>query len=109
MSATASLAAPGPSERVAALDDDPDIVFVPVRHHSPRCAFHAGELIERVRPDVVLVEGPSEANHLLPLLLDADARPPLAVYVYAIERGGPAHATRLAFSAPPSDLENHES
>ena len=81
-------------ERVAALESDPDLFFVPVRHHSPQCARATQAIIEEMRPDTVLIEGPSEANHLLALLADESAQPPLAIYVYAVE--GKATGSRPA-------------
>lgn len=60
-------------------------VFFPVRHHSPACARHARRLILERRPAAVLVEGPSAFTRLLPLLLDARTRPPVALYTSAGE------------------------
>ena len=37
------------------------IVLLPVRHHSPACAFHVAGTIERLGPSVILVEGPDNA------------------------------------------------
>ena len=39
--------------------------------------------MEAYQPDCVLVEGPENANHLLPLLTAPEGRPPLAFY-YAL-------------------------
>ncbi|MCB9718837.1 MAG: hypothetical protein H6712_33640 [Myxococcales bacterium] len=54
--------------------------WFPVRHHSPTVARHLGQVIRERRPRLVLIEGPSEANHLVPHLLDAKTRPPVAIY-----------------------------
>ena len=58
-------------------------LYFPVRHHSPACSLHLERTLEAYRPDCVLVEGPENANHLLPLLKRPEARPPLALY-YAL-------------------------
>jgi len=39
-------------------------------------------LLEKVRPEVVLIEGPSDADHLIPILTDADTGPPIAILAY---------------------------
>ena len=44
-----------------------DLVVLPVRHHSPSCAWHVGEQIRLRRPSVVLVEGPRSFDALVPL------------------------------------------
>ena len=63
------------------LDLGARVVFFPVRHHSPACARVLREVAQRVRPDVVLVEGPSDFNpHLDELYLPH--RLPVAVYSY---------------------------
>ncbi len=58
-------------------------LYFPVRHHSPACALHLERTMEAYQPDCVLVEGPENANHLLPLLTAPEGRPPLAFY-YAL-------------------------
>jgi hypothetical protein len=63
--------------------DPPGLYWAPVRHHSPQCAWQLRRLIETLRPDRILVEGPSEAQHLMPYLQEKLTRPPVAVYLYA--------------------------
>ncbi|GLK89629.1 DUF5682 family protein [Pseudomonas turukhanskensis] len=60
----------------------PQVFWAPVRHHSPHCAWQLRRLIDCVRPDVVLIEGPEEGNGLLPFLLDEATRPPVAFFIY---------------------------
>jgi len=60
----------------------------PVRHHSPACALHLERTLDAYRPDCVLVEGPENANPLLPLLSSPEARPPLALYYALRDEGG---------------------
>jgi hypothetical protein len=72
-----------------------DLVVFPVRHHSPGCALQLRRLIREHRPSVILVEGPRSFSTLIPLLTDATARMPLAVYTYAVGRArGDVPATR---------------
>src|SRR5919199_3318719 len=58
------------------------MLVCPVRHHSPAAALQVERLIHERRPRAVLVEGPADANDLIPLLLDAETAPPVALYAY---------------------------
>lgn len=66
--------------------------WAPIRHHSPQCAWQVRRLVESLRPDVLLVEGPSEANHLLGALLDEQTRPPVAFFIHSAAAGRDAGA-----------------
>ena len=57
-----------------------NIVYFPVRHHSPVCSWHLKEAIRQYEPDCILVEGPDNANELIPVLTHPDTKPPLAIY-----------------------------
>lgn len=59
------------------------LVCFPVRHHSPACAFHLERTLETYRPNCVLIEGPENANFLIPLLAHRESKAPLALY-YAL-------------------------
>ncbi len=62
-------------------DIEQDVIYFPVRHHSPACAAHLAALIRLKRPSVVLIEGPSDFNeHFAELLLDHQL--PIAIYSY---------------------------
>ena len=63
----------------------PDCIYFPIRHHSPACAWHLASLIRKVRPSAILVEGPASFTPLIPTILDADTRPPIAVYTHFID------------------------
>ena len=68
-------------ETLTEFDMDARVVFFPVRHHSPLCARVLVELAERMRPDAVLIEGPSDYNERLDeLYLGHDL--PIAIYSY---------------------------
>lgn len=77
---------------------NPLLVWAPIRHHSPQCSFQLQTLFKQTKPDVVLIEGPSEANHLRPFLTDPACKPPVAFYLYGIDKqarwqseGSPPH------------------
>ncbi|MHC9538508.1 MAG: DUF5682 family protein [Vulcanimicrobiota bacterium] len=56
-------------------------LFFPVRHHSPLAAAILSRLIRKIRPAMVLIEGPSDFNdHLSELSLPH--RLPIAIYAY---------------------------
>jgi hypothetical protein len=83
------------AERLAALGATPDlsarVVYFPVRHHSPACAWHVDRLIRELKPDAVLIEGPRDASGIIPLLSHKGTRFPVAIYTTYVERsdGGP--------------------
>jgi hypothetical protein len=58
------------------------VLIVPVRHHSPAAALQVARLIRERRPRAVLVEGPVDADAMIPLLLDPETVPPVAIYAY---------------------------
>jgi hypothetical protein len=68
---------------VAGLVDDvlaEELYWFPVRHHSPAVARHVESAIRARKPLLIFLEGPSEANDLLPHLLDERTVPPVAIY-----------------------------
>ncbi|MFL5756927.1 MAG: DUF5682 family protein [Chloroflexota bacterium] len=54
-----------------------------IRHHGPGSARSLVTELERLSPDTVLIEGPSDATALIPLAADPAMRPPVALLVYA--------------------------
>lgn len=58
------------------------IHLFPVRHHSPRSSAALRALLDAVRPEVVLVEAPSDAEPLVEALTDPDTEPPVAILGY---------------------------
>ncbi len=67
------------SAMVAGVRADP-IFWLPVRHHSPTVARLVEHEISRRRPRVVFLEAPSEAQALVPHVIDAATKPPIAIY-----------------------------
>jgi hypothetical protein len=53
-----------------------------VRHLSPAGAHHLLAFLDRIQPELVLVEGPSDASGLISQLADRDVRPPVALLAY---------------------------
>lgn len=56
--------------------------FLGIRHHGPGCARSLLHTFEALQPDCVLIEGPPEADALLPLALAPDLQPPVALLGY---------------------------
>ena len=67
-------------------DPSANVVYAPIRHHSPACARAVEALIRQHRPNAVLIEGPRDATPILPLLLHRAAEMPLAIYTTYVER-----------------------
>ena len=62
-----------------------EVRFFGIRHHGPGCARSLVRAFAAWQPDAVLVEGPPEADGLLPHLNDAALVPPVALLVHAVE------------------------
>lgn len=56
-----------------------------VRHHGPGSARAVAAALAQIEPDVVLIEGPPEADVLLSFAADPDMRPPVALLAHAID------------------------
>jgi hypothetical protein len=53
-----------------------------IRHHGPGSARSLVTALHRLQPDIVLIEGPPEANGLIAMAQDAGMEPPIAILVY---------------------------
>ncbi|WP_436762465.1 DUF5682 family protein [Streptosporangium sp. V21-05] len=53
-----------------------------IRHHGPGSARSLRDELERLKPDVVLIEGPPEADELVTLAHDPDLQPPVALLAH---------------------------
>ena len=53
-----------------------------IRHHGPGCARSLRAALEELRPDAVVMEGPADAEAVLPLAAQATMRPPVALLIY---------------------------
>jgi hypothetical protein len=67
-----------------------------IRHHGPGSARSLLRALESLAPDVVLVEGPPEADALLPLAAHEEMRPPVALFVY--DPADPRRAVHYPFA-----------
>jgi len=54
-----------------------------IRHHGPGSARSLARALDQLEPDIVLVEGPPEANEIVELAVHEQMRPPVALLVYA--------------------------
>lgn len=59
-----------------------------VRHHGPGSARAVRAALDAASPAVVLVEGPPEADALIPLAADPGLRPPVALLAHAVDEPG---------------------
>lgn len=64
------------------LDCGKPVLYFPVRHHSPVCSFHLKKAVEAYAPDCILVEGPINAEKLIPVLASPDTKAPVALYYF---------------------------
>lgn len=59
-----------------------------VRHHGPGSARAVRAALAAARPRTVLIEGPPEADALIPLAADPGLRPPVALLAHAVDEPG---------------------
>jgi hypothetical protein len=71
-----------------------------VRHHGPGSARAVRAALDAARPDVVLIEGPPEADALIPLAADEGMRPPVALLAHAVDEPGRSAFWPLAGFSP---------
>lgn len=64
---------------------NPRVHIFGIRHHGPGSARSLCQALTQLQPDIVLVEGPPDAEAVLPLLVHTKMRPPVALLVYAID------------------------
>ena len=79
------------------------VIYFPVRHHSPACAWHVDRLIREIKPDAVLIEGPRDASGIIPLLTHKKTRFPVAIYTTYVQRIEDAPPLRHAAYYPLCD------
>ncbi|MFJ4559226.1 DUF5682 family protein [Streptomyces massasporeus] len=75
-------------------------VLLGVRHHGPGSARAVRAALGEVRPRVVLIEGPPEADALIPLAADEEMRPPVALLAHAVDEPGRSAFWPLAGFSP---------
>lgn len=62
-----------------------EILFFPIRHHSPACAWHLERLIDERAPRAILIEGPRDATALLSNIAHPATRAPIAIYTTFVD------------------------
>ena len=60
-----------------------EICLLGIRHHGPGSAYSVRQALAEIQPDLILIEGPVEAEALLPLAADEAMVPPVALLLYA--------------------------
>ncbi|MFE1770455.1 DUF5682 family protein [Streptomyces sp. NPDC059008] len=75
-------------------------VLLGVRHHGPGSARAVRAALEQCTPAAVLIEGPPEADALVPLAAHEDMRPPVALLAHALDDPGRAAFWPLAEFSP---------
>ncbi len=63
-----------------------------IRHHGPGSARAVAAALAELAPDIVLIEGPPEADKLVELAASEEMEPPVALLAYAVD-----DSTRAAF------------
>lgn len=53
-----------------------------IRHHGPGSARNVRAFLEELKPDIVLVEGPPEADAILQWMVHPELKPPVAILCY---------------------------
>ena len=74
--------------------------FYGIRHHGPGSARAVVRELEAHPPDVLLVEGPPEADDLVRWVVDEGLRPPVALLGYAVDDPGRAAFWPFAVFSP---------
>ncbi len=67
-----------------------------IRHHGPGCARSLSVALDELQPDCLLVEGPPDAQAVLPLLMSERMEPPVALLLYVPDH--PSHAVYYPFT-----------
>lgn len=64
----------------------PEVRIFGIRHHGPGSARSLRAALDAFRPDCLLIEGPPDADALIPLVADPAMAPPVALLVYRADR-----------------------
>lgn len=59
-----------------------DIHLLGIRHHGPGSCRNILQELEQIHPDLILLEGPAEAEALMPFIADEQMKPPVALLGY---------------------------
>ncbi|MES2945215.1 MAG: DUF5682 family protein [Pseudomonadota bacterium] len=64
---------------------DSPVHYFGIRHHGPGCARSLRSALQALQPDCILVEGPPDADALLPFVVQAGMEPPVALLVHSVD------------------------
>jgi hypothetical protein len=67
-----------------------------IRHHGTGSARSLRRALEQLEPDCILIEGPPDANHLLPLVAHLEMQPPIALLLHV--QDNPSSAVYYPFA-----------
>lgn len=56
-----------------------------IRHHGPGSAKSLLQSLQTLAPDIILVEGPPDADDLIPIVANAELKPPVSLLIYSID------------------------
>lgn len=59
-----------------------EVEYFGIRHHGPGSARRLLESLDVLQPAEILIEGPADLSHLIPMLADKDMVPPIALLAY---------------------------
>lgn len=80
-------------------DLESEVVYFPVRHHSPACAYHLLQTIENYQPEEILIEGPADSEQLLPYIADSNSEAPFCIYYSYDDKEGKVSETYEKYRA----------
>lgn len=72
----------GRAGELLSYDPKARLLLFPVRHHSPVCSYQLIRAAEEFSPTAILIEGPENANDLIPVLTDENTALPAALYYF---------------------------
>src|SRR5204863_519333 len=71
-----------------------------VRHLSPAAAWHLRQLLDHVRPKLVLIEGSDDADGLIPHIISPKSKLPIAILAYTADAPVRTFCYPLAIYSP---------
>ena len=80
-------------------DMQSDVIYYPVRHHSPACSYHLIKTAEEYKPEAILIEGAADADFLIPYLCDEKTVPPVCIYYSYDDKKGIIDDSREKYRA----------
>ncbi|MCC6603305.1 MAG: hypothetical protein IT327_08850 [Anaerolineae bacterium] len=78
----------------------PYLHLFPIRHHGPGSARALLAALRELKPDAILVEGPADANEIIPWLGHEAMEPPIALLVYRPDKPEAAGSYPFAEFSP---------